>query len=49
MGVHSSGQYAVPEGLWSSFPVKCRGNWQWEVAEVATGELCKAKIAESVQ
>ena len=34
MGVHSSGQYGVPEGLWSSFPIECKGAWAWQVAQV---------------
>ena len=30
MGVLSNGQYNVPKGLYSSFPVKCK-NFQWEI------------------
>ena len=49
MGVHSKGEYEVAPGLWSSYPVRCKGGWEWEVAQVEVGEFCKGKIAESVQ
>ena len=50
MGVHSDGdRYGVPSGLWSSFPIRCTGQWKWEVVEVTVGEFCKEKIAASVK
>ncbi len=29
MGIQSKGDYDIPKGLWSSFPVKCLGNFKY--------------------
>lgn len=30
MGVRSNGEYGIPEGLWTSLPVRCK-NFEYEV------------------
>lgn len=31
MGVISSGEYGIPEGLCFSYPIRCLGNFKWEI------------------
>jgi hypothetical protein len=46
MGVCSVGDYGVPKGLWSSFPVKCSKGFKYEIIKnVPISEFCKNKIA----
>ncbi len=33
MGVFSKGDYGVEKGLYSSFPVKCSGNFKYEIVK----------------
>ena len=50
MGVVSEGDYNIPKGLWTSLPVKCKGNFQYEVIKnVPLSEYCKGKITETVK
>jgi malate dehydrogenase len=32
MGVRSHGEYGIPEGLWTSLPVRCK-NFEYEVVK----------------
>ena len=50
MGVVSEGDYNIPKGLWTSLPVRCLGNFKYEIIrDVPTTEFCKAKITETVK
>jgi len=50
MGVVSEGDYGIPKGLWTSLPVRCKGNFQYEIVrDVPLSEFCKGKIAETVK
>ena len=49
MGVRSDGSYGVPEGLWTSFPVKCKNGTYSIVKDFQLSEFCKQKIAITVQ
>ena len=50
LGVHSEGHYDIPKGLWTSLPVRCLGNWKWEVVkDVPLSAYCKEKIAVTVK
>jgi len=33
MGVVSDGSYGIPAGIWSSFPVKCSKNFNYEIVK----------------
>jgi malate dehydrogenase len=49
MGVVSEGDYGIPEGIWSSFPVRCK-NFTYEIIKnYPISEFCKVKIAESIK
>ena len=49
MGVVSNGEYGVEKELVCSFPVKCRGEWKYEiVSDVNLKEEKKKMIANSV-
>ena len=49
MGVISKGDYGIPEGLWTSLPVRCK-NFKWEVVkDFELSEYCKEKIAITVK
>jgi malate dehydrogenase len=49
MGVISEGDYGVPKGLWSSFPVKCK-DFNYEIVkDIPLSEYCRARIGESVK
>ena len=46
LGVVSEGDYGIPKGLWTSLPVRCTGNFKYEIVrDVPLSEFCKAKIA----
>jgi malate/lactate dehydrogenase len=49
MGVVSEGDYGIPKGLWSSFPVRCRKFGYEIVRDVEVSEFCKGKIGETVK
>ncbi len=50
MGVVSDGDYGIPKGLWTSLPVRCLGNFKYEVVRnVPLSDFCKEKIAVSVK
>lgn len=50
MGVVSEGDYNIPKGLWTSLPVRCKGNFQYEVIKnVPLSDYCKGKITETVK
>ena len=49
MGVRSGGEYGVPEGLWSSFPVRCKGFSYEIVKDLPLSEFCVSKIAATVK
>lgn len=45
MGVHSEGDYNIPKGLWTSLPVRCVGNFKYEIIrDVPLSVFCKEKI-----
>ena len=49
MGVMSKGDYGIPEGIWTSLPVKCK-DFEWEVVpDFKLSEFCKLKIADTVE
>ena len=49
MGVRSEGDYGIPEGLWSSFPVRCK-NFTYEIVKgLPLSEFCQSRIAVSVK
>jgi malate dehydrogenase len=49
MGVVSEGDYGIPKGIWSSFPVRCK-NFTYEIIkDFPISEFCKGKIAETVK
>ncbi len=44
MGVVSNGEYGVPKGVWSSFPVTCK-NFEYKVIEgINLTDFCRDKI-----
>lgn len=49
MGVCSEGDYGIPKGLWSSFPVTCKNSKYEIVKNVPVSEFCKEKIHETVK
>ena len=50
MGVVSDGDYDVSKGLVSSFPIKCKGDWKYEVIKgINLNEGKKAKIKKCVE
>lgn len=45
MGVHSEGDYDIPKGLWTSLPVRCVGNFKYEIVRnVPLSGFCKDRI-----
>ena len=45
MAVPSGGQYGVPEGIISSFPVRVTGDGSYEIVEgLEVGEFAQSKI-----
>jgi len=50
MGVYSDGKfYDVPEGIFYSFPVKCLGNFKYEIVpKLDIDEFSKEKLKNSV-
>lgn len=49
VGVRSDGSYDIPEGIWSSMPVKCTGNFQYEIVkDIDLCHFCKGKIQITV-
>ncbi len=49
MGIKSNGSYDIPEGLWSSFPVRCTGNFKYEIiTEYKLSEFGTEKIKQTV-
>lgn len=49
LGVVSEGDYGIPKGLWSSFPVRCK-NFSYEIVkDVPLSEYCHKKISETVK
>jgi malate dehydrogenase len=50
MGVASSGDYDIPKGLWTSLPVRCLGNFKYEVVkDVPLSDYCRDKIKATVK
>lgn len=49
MGVISKGDYGIPEGLWTSLPVTCKGFAYEVVKGIELSEFCQGKIKETVQ
>ena len=50
MGVPSEGDYDIPKGLWTSLPVKCKGNFKYEIVrDVPLSNFCKEKIKGTVK
>ena len=50
MGVVSEGDYNIPKGLWTSLPVRCLGNFKYEIIrDVPVSDFCKGKIVETVK
>lgn len=50
IGVRSDGSYGIPEGIWTSLPVKCIGNFNYEIVkDIELSAYCKEKIAISVK
>jgi len=50
MGVVSDGDYDIPKGLWTSLPVRCLGNFKYEVIKnIPLSQFCKEKIKETVK
>jgi malate dehydrogenase len=49
MAVMSDGSYGVPEGLISSFPVRCPGNGNWEIVQgVEINEFGQERLNKTV-
>jgi malate/lactate dehydrogenase len=49
MGVVSRGEYGVPVGLWSSFPVRCK-NFRYEVIKnYELSSFCKECLGKTVK
>ena len=49
MAIPSTGSYGVPEGIITSFPVRCDGNGNYEVVEgLELTEFAQSKIDETV-
>ena len=49
MGVVSEGDYGIPEGIWSSFPVRCK-DFKYEIIkDYPISKFCQEKIAETVK
>jgi malate dehydrogenase len=49
MGVVSEGAYKVPQGLWSSFPVRCLKNFSYEIIkDIPISEFCEGRITKTV-
>ena len=50
MGVVSDGDYDIPKELVSSFPIKCKGNWNYEVIKgIELNDNKKEKIKKCVK
>ena len=50
MGVVSEGDYDIDKDLVSSFPIKCTGNWKYEVIkDIKLNEGKKTKIKKCVE
>ena len=50
MGVVSNGDYDIPNDLVSSFPIKCTGNWNYEIVKgIELNEGKKEKIKKCVK
>ena len=50
MGVVSNGDYDIPKDLVSSFPIKCTGNWKYEIVQgITLNDGKKEKIKKCVQ
>jgi malate dehydrogenase len=50
MGVVSNGDYDIPKDLVSSFPIKCTGNWKYEIVQgIILNDGKKEKIKKCVQ
>ena len=50
MGVVSNGDYDIPKELVSSFPIKCKGNWNYEVIKgIELNNTKKEKIKKCVE
>jgi malate dehydrogenase len=49
MGVASEGDYGIPAGIWSSFPVRCKHFSYQIVKDYPLSEYCRLRIAESVK
>ena len=50
MGVVSNGDYDVDKGLVCSFPLKCKGNWKYEVVKgISLSDGKKEKIKKCVE
>jgi malate dehydrogenase len=48
MGIISTGAYDVSKDLCFSFPIRCKGHWQYEVVEgLALDQFSKTKISET--
>ena len=42
LGIISEGWYDIPKGLWSSYPVRCLGNFKYEVVQnLPLSTFCK--------
>ena len=50
MGVISEGDYNIPKGIWSSFPVRLTKNFGYEIVKDLTlSEFCQKRIAITVE
>ena len=50
LGVASQGEYDIPKGLWSSYPVRCLGGFTWEIVKgIPLSSYCHEKIGVSVK
>ena len=50
MGVVSNGDYDIPKELVSSFPIKCIGDWKYEVVKgIELDDGKKEKIKKCVE
>ena len=50
MGVISEGDYGIPKGLWTSLPVRCLGNFKYEIIrDIPLSPYCKGKICATVK
>ena len=50
MGVVSEGDYGIPEGVFSSFPVHCYPNFSYKVVkDFPISEFCRVQIAKTVE